>query len=62
MDGGIARADVVLTSKFGEHVGEEQRVYGGAEVTAALGQSLAALGTDYIDVCVWPENSAGARL
>ena len=35
MDGGIARADVVLTSKFGEHVGEEQRVYGGAEVTAA---------------------------
>ena len=44
------RQDAVIASKFGLHVGEEQTVFNGAAITAAIDETLAALQTDYIDL------------
>jgi aryl-alcohol dehydrogenase-like predicted oxidoreductase len=55
---GARRGDVVIASKFGLHVGEEQTVCDGAAVTQAIDDTLAALGTDYLDLMQihWPGN------
>ncbi len=55
---GARRGDVVIASKFGLHVGEEQTVCDGAAVTQAIDETLAALGTDYLDLMQihWPGN------
>jgi aryl-alcohol dehydrogenase-like predicted oxidoreductase len=55
---GERRREVVIASKFGLHVGEEQTVFDGAAVTRAIDESLEALGTDYLDLMQihWPGN------
>eukprot|EP01047_Picozoa_sp_COSAG01_P064751 COSAG01_NODE_8625_length_2716_cov_2.053878_4_plen_279_part_00 len=55
---GERRREVVIASKFGLHVGEEQTVFDGAAVTRAIDETLEALGTDYLDLMQihWPGN------
>lgn len=55
---GPRRGDVVIASKFGLHVGEDQTVFDGVAVTQAIDDTLAALGTDYLDLMQihWPGN------
>lgn len=52
------RSEAVIASKFGFHAGEDTRVYDAELITAAIDESLAALGTDYIDLMQihWPGN------
>ena len=52
------RHEAVIATKFGFHAGENQRVYDGEMVTAAIEESLSALQTDYIDLFQihWPGN------
>ena len=47
---GRPRGDYVVASKFGRHAGNVDERYGGAEIRAALGRSLDALGLDFIDL------------
>ena len=64
---GVDRASVVIASKFGRHVPlwatqsptGDPTVYDGAMVTAAIEATLAALGTEYIDLMQvhWPGNA-----
>ena len=55
---GERRSGVVIASKFGLHVGEDQTVCDGRAVTQAIDDTLAALGTDYLDLMQihWPGN------
>lgn len=55
---GARRNDVVIASKFGLHAGEDQTVFDGAAVSQAIDETLAALGTDYLDLMQihWPGN------
>jgi aryl-alcohol dehydrogenase-like predicted oxidoreductase len=55
---GERRSEVVIASKFGLHAGEDQTVCDAAAVTQAIDDTLAALGTDYLDLMQihWPGN------
>jgi aryl-alcohol dehydrogenase-like predicted oxidoreductase len=55
---GERRSEVVIASKFGLHAGEDQTVCDADAVTQAIDDTLAALGTDYLDLMQihWPGN------
>ena len=44
------RKEAVIASKFGLHAGEDQTVFDGAMITAAIDETLEALQTEYLDL------------